>query len=151
MSEKTHQHFMKLALEEAHLAFVAGEIPVGAVVVKGGEVIARGHNLREQNNDPTAHAEMIAIRAASEHIDDWRLDGCTLYVTLEPCPMCAGAVNMARIDMVVYGAFDKRCGCAGSVYELCGDSDLGGCAKIIGGVLKDECAALLAEFFKALR
>ena len=151
VSDKTHESFMRLALAQAQQALDIGEIPVGAVVVKGGEVISAGYNLREKNSDPTAHAEVIALREAARKLSDWRLDGCTLYVTLEPCPMCAGAAMMARLERVVFGAFDERCGCAGSVYELCGDAGIGGSTKVIGGVLEEECERLLARFFHTLR
>jgi len=148
---QAYEKFMLLALEEAKKALVHGDVPVGAVIVKDSRVIACAKNERELNCDPTAHAEILAIRKAAENTGSWKLDGCTLYVTLEPCPMCAGAIAMSRMDAVVYGAFDKTMGCAGSLYELCGDRHFGPGVKIIGGILKNDCAALLSDFFKNKR
>src|SRR5690606_17610554 len=113
-----HERWMREAIAEAREAEAAGEVPIGAVIVKDGRIIARGHNLRESTRDATAHAEMIAIRAASETIGAWRLLGCTLYVTLEPCAMCAGAIVQARLDKVVYGTSDPKAGCAGTLMNL---------------------------------
>ncbi len=117
--KQDHAYWMKQALVQAGKAFAAEEIPVGAIVVKDGKVIGRGYNQREQLNDPTAHAEVIAITAAANTIDDWRLTESTLYVTKEPCPMCAGAIVNARIRMVVFGCYDEEAGCCGSLYQLC--------------------------------
>ncbi len=146
-----HEHYMRLALEEARAAADAGEIPVGAVLVKDGAVLARAHNLRETDHDPTAHAEMRCMRAAAHTLGDWRLRGCTLYVTLEPCPMCAGAMVMAQLSQCVYGADDPRQGCCGSVYDLPGDVALQGVTRWQSGVLADECAAVMTAFFAARR
>lgn len=143
--------FMKEALAEAKKAMDKGEIPVGAVVVLGGEVIGRGHNLREATGDPTAHAEMLALREAARAIGHWRLIGCTLYVTLEPCPMCAGAVINGRVDRVCFGAFDPKAGCCGTLYDLTGERKFNHHPDVAGGVLNDECAALLIEFFSKRR
>ena len=143
--------FMKEALAEAKKAMDKGEIPVGAVVVLGGEVIGRGHNLREATGDPTAHAEMLALREAARAIGHWRLIGCTLYVTLEPCPMCAGAVINARVDRVCFGAFDPKAGCCGTLYDLTGERKFNHHPDVAGGVLNDECAALIKEFFSKRR
>lgn len=142
---------MKAAFSQAVRAFEQGEVPVGAVVVKDGIIIAAAHNMREQLKDPSAHAEIIAMREAAKALGDWRLSGCNLYVTLEPCPMCAGAISQSRLELLVYGAFDEKAGCAGSVYELCGDFAIGGATKIIGGVLEEECAELLSRFFQQKR
>jgi tRNA(adenine34) deaminase len=148
-----YQDLMKLALEQAELASQAsGDVPVGAVVVDAaGQVIAVGRNQRELLDDPTSHAEIEAIRAAAAHLGDWRLEGCTLVVTLEPCAMCAGAIVAARIPRVVFGAWDERVGAAGSLYDLLRDARLGQPAEVIGGVLENECASQLRAFFEAKR
>ena len=130
--------YMHIALEEARLAAAEGEIPVGAVLVKDGEIIAKAHNRRENDHDPTAHAEMLCLRQAARALGDWRLRGCTLYVTLEPCPMCAGAMVMSQLGQCVYGAADERQGCCGSVYDLPGDPALGGTTKWRSGVMAEE-------------
>lgn len=142
---------MRAAIEEAKLALDEGEMPVGCVVVRDGEIIARGHNLRAQTGDPTAHAEIIAIRRAAHALADWRLSDCTLYVTLEPCPMCAGAISQARLKRLVYGAPDERYGCAGSVYRIPEDPAFTHFCPSEGGVLTQECAALIQTFFDARR
>ncbi len=148
----THEAWMRLALEEAKRAGERGEIPVGAVVVRAGEVIARAGNDRERSLDPLGHAEALALRGAARALKARRLCGCTLYVTLEPCPMCAGAILLSRPDAVVFGARDERAGCCGSVYRLTEDADLGlGSVPAHGGVLAAECAALLDEFFARRR
>jgi tRNA(adenine34) deaminase len=145
-------YFMKEALKEARKAAKKGEVPIGAVVVKEDKIIGRGHNLRESANDPTAHAEIIAIRKASKKLKNWRLASCTLYVTVEPCIMCAGAIVLARIDRLVYGADDLKAGAVKSLYEAVSDRRLNHRVKEIrSGVLKDECAALLRSFFSGLR
>ena len=143
--------FMRQALEEARIALEAGEVPVGAVVVHAGHVVAAAHNEREQRADPTAHAEVLALRAAASALGRRRLNGCTLYVTLEPCPMCAGAILMAGVDEVVFGAADPQKGCAGSVYALPEDPALGGFVRCMGGLLEEECAQVLRSFFDARR
>jgi tRNA(adenine34) deaminase len=142
---------MAAALTEARLAFSEGELPVGAVVARGGEIVARGRNRRERAGDPTAHAEIEAIRAAAQALGGWRLSGCTLYVTLEPCAMCAGAIVAARLERVVFGAADSTAGCCGSVYRITEDPAFTHFTQADGGVLEKECQALLTEFFTARR
>jgi tRNA(adenine34) deaminase len=142
---------MAAALNEARLAAVAGEVPVGAIIVRDGAVIARAGNRTIRDRDATAHAESLAIRAASAVVGGWRLDGCTLYVTLEPCAMCAGAIVLARIDRVVFGAWDEKAGMAGSVGDLLRHPRLNHRPEVRGGVLEAECGALLREFFAARR
>ena len=142
---------MREALREAALALSLGEVPVGAVVVKGSEVIARAHNLTETSRDPTAHAEMLAIRDAARAVGAWRLEGTTLYVTLEPCPMCAGAIVEARIPLVVFGAGDPRSGAAGSVMDVLGTVELNHRPEVIRGVLREECGEVLKRFFRERR
>lgn len=146
-----HQTYMRRALALAQEAAAAGEIPVGAVVVREGIVLGEGRNGRESTADPTAHAEIVALRAAAQAIGDWRLTGCTLYVTLEPCPMCAGAIAMARLSQVVFGAQDARMGCCGSVYDIPGDAVFGRSIPVLGGILEEECRALLQAAAKLLR
>jgi tRNA(adenine34) deaminase len=143
--------FMRLALEEAELAFREDEVPIGAVIVREDRVIARAHNQREQLHDPTAHAEMIAITQAAEVLRSWRLDGCTLYVTLEPCPMCAGAMVQARIPAVVYGATDPKAGAARSLYRLLDDERLNHRCQVVPGVLAGPCGEILSRFFQQQR
>ena len=145
------ERWMRIALEEARAAAEAGEVPVGAVIVKDGHLLARAHNRREADHDPTAHAELLCLRKAAQELNDWRLRGCTLYVTLEPCPMCAGAMVMSQLTECVFGAADTRQGCCGSVYDLPGDAALQGVTRWRAGVLQDECAALLRDFFSARR
>ena len=146
-----HEKWMRIALREAVSA--GSEVPVGAIVVKDGEIIAAACNGREQPDeyDPTAHAEILAIRRAAAVLKSRRLTGCTLYVTLEPCPMCAGAIVMSGIDRVVYGAADQRQGCCGSVYSIPSDVAFYHRSQVIGGVLEEECASLLTGFFSAKR
>jgi tRNA(adenine34) deaminase len=142
---------MKQAIAQAELARAKGEVPIGAVIVREGAVIGAGHNLRESLKDPTAHAEMIAIREASDQLGAWRLLGCSLYVTLEPCPMCAGAILQSRMERVVYGTPDPKAGCAGTLMDLLQDSRFNHRLPWRSGVLQEECAALLTEFFRGLR
>ena len=149
--ELPHQHYMRFALEQAVAAFEVEEVPVGAIVVRGEKIIAAAHNQCEQLRDPTAHAEMIAITQAAESIGDWRLEGCTLYATLEPCPMCAGAIVQARIPVVVYGATDPKGGAVGSLFNLLQDSRLNHTAQVVPGVMGLECGNLLTEFFRKQR
>ncbi len=143
--------FLRQALDEAQRAFEAGEVPVGAVVVHGGQVIGRGHNQREALHDPTAHAEVLALTAAANHLGDWRLTGCSLYVTKEPCAMCAGALVNSRLDRLVFGAWDEQAGCCGSLYQLCRDPRFNHQVEVTGGVLQAECQALLQAFFLSRR
>lgn len=144
-------HYMRLALREAEAAAAEDEVPIGAVIVHEGRVIASAHNQREQLHDPTAHAEMIAITQAAGVLGDWRLEGCTLYVTLEPCPMCAGASVLARIPRVVYGAADPKAGAAHTLYHLLDDGRLNHRADVKSGVLADECGEILSRFFAQKR
>ncbi len=144
------EHFMHLALEEARLA--GEEVPVGAVLVsKEGQVLSSAHNQREFKSDPTSHAEIEVIRSASSGLNEWRLEGTTLFVTLEPCVMCAGAILAARIPRVVFGAWDGRVGAAGSVYDVLRDSRVGKPVEVVSGVLENECSELLKEFFASKR
>ena len=147
----THEELMREALKEAQLAFEEGEIPVGAVIAHGGEIIARAHNLREQTGDPTAHAEVLAIREAARALGGRRLNQCTLYVTLEPCPMCAGAMVMACLNKCYFGAADERQGCCESVYALTSDPAFYHRVPCIGGLLEAEASRLLKDFFLARR
>ena len=142
--------YMKEALNEAEKAFRLGEVPIGAVIVRNGEIIARGHNLTETRKDPTAHAEMNAIRQAAERLGGWRLPGCTMYVTCEPCAMCAGAILSARIPRVVYGASDQKFGACKSVCSLF-DMNFNHHPQVVSGVMEEESAALLRSFFQNLR
>jgi tRNA(adenine34) deaminase len=146
-----HEEFMRLALREAEAAFAEDEVPVGAVVVHAGRVIAAAHNQREQLKDPTAHAEMIAITQAAGALESWRLEECTLYVTLEPCPMCAGAIVQARIPLVVYGATDPKAGAVQTLYQLLSDARLNHRADILTGVLAAPCGEILSRFFRQQR
>jgi tRNA(adenine34) deaminase len=145
------EYFMRLALQEAELALAENEVPVGAVIVFEGQVIAAAHNQREQLLDPTAHAEMIAITQAAAQRGSWRLEGCTLYVTLEPCPMCAGAILQARIPTVVYGATDPKAGAVQTLYHLLEDSRLNHRAAVVPGVLAEPCGQILTRFFQQQR
>ena len=146
-----HEDYMKEALLEARKALEIGDVPVGAIVVKEGRIIGRGYNRREMEGDPTAHAEIIALREAGEATGTWRLTGAVLYVTLEPCLMCAGALVMARIDRVVYGADDPKAGAAGSVINVLQFPGFNHNVKITAGVMADECSRLLSEFFLSCR
>src|SRR5215469_6560771 len=143
---------MEMALAEAGLADAEDEVPVGAVIVSWEQgVIARAHNQREQLNDPTAHAEMVAITQAANALHSWRLEDCAIYVTLEPCPMCAGAIVQARLPLVVYGCTDPKAGACHTLYQITNDSRLNHRAQVISGVLADRCAAVLSDFFAAKR
>ena len=143
--------WMLEALADARLAGAEGDVPVGAVIVRGGVIIARAANRTVRDQDPTAHAELLAIRAAAQLLGDWRLTGCTLYVTLEPCAMCAGGVVLARLDRLVFGAWDDKAGMVGSVGDLVRHSKLNHRAEVRGGVQVDECSDLLRKFFSARR
>lgn len=149
--ENMHEKFMKLALREADKSARRGEVPVGAVVVKDGQVIARGRNDKEEKKNPLGHAEINAIHRASKKLGAWRLEGCTLYVTLEPCPMCAGAIQQARLDAVVFGARDPKHGAMGSITNLFEIEGLNHYPRLVSGVLEEECSKKLSDFFVGLR
>jgi len=142
---------MQYALVQAEKAYEAEEVPVGAVVVFKNRIIGRGYNQRERLNDPTAHAEIIAITAAANTLEDWRLNDCFLFVTKEPCPMCAGAIVNARFKMVVFGCYDEQEGCCGSLYQLCGDPRFKTQVAVKGGVLEKRSLSLIQDFFKLQR
>lgn len=146
-----HEYYMRLALAEAELAFREEEVPVGAVIVHQDRVIAAAHNQRELLHDPTAHAEMVAITQAAEALQSWRLDGCTLYVTLEPCPMCAGAILQARIPTLVYGATDSKAGAVHTLFRLLDDQRLNHRCLVVSSVLADQCGQILSRFFQKQR
>ncbi|MGV3042689.1 tRNA adenosine(34) deaminase TadA [Staphylococcus rostri] len=148
---RSHEYYMSLALDEAYQAAQKGEVPIGAVVVKDDQVIARAHNLRETLQLPTAHAEHLAMEQAAEALGTWRLEGCTLYVTLEPCVMCSGTIVMSRVEQVVYGAEDPKGGCSGSLMNLIEDPQMNHRAKVVRGVLAYSCGQQLKIFFKTLR
>ena len=150
MENLDYQELMQHAINEA--ARSGQDVPVGALVVTGsGEIIGRAHNNREVTHDPTGHAEIVAIREATSFLTDWRLDGCTLVVTLEPCVMCAGAIVAARIPRVVFGAWDERVGASGSLYDLLRDNRLGNPVEVISGIKEEECAKQLRDFFESRR
>ena len=144
-------YWMKTAFREAEKAFEAEEVPIGAIVVKDGKVIGRGYNQTETLKDGTAHAEMIAITSAASSLGDWRLKDCILYVTKEPCLMCAGAIVNSRINMVVFGVYDKDHGCASSLYQLCSSPKFPHRASVKGGVMEQECQQIIQEFFQIQR
>lgn len=146
-----HERWMRLALDEARAAFEQEEVPVGAVIVCGESVVGTGFNQREMLNDPTAHAEMIAITQAAEAVGSWRLLECTMYVTLEPCPMCAGAIVQSRIPRVVYGTTDPKGGACHTLYQITEDDRLNHQATVLGGVMQEDCRAILQEFFRMQR
>lgn len=143
--------FMQIALTEAEIALRQNEVPVGAVIVKDGKVIGQAHNRREQDNDPLAHAEILVIQQAAKKLKNWRLTGCTIYVTLEPCPMCAGAMQQARVSRLVYGAADPKAGAAGSIFNLVSEPKLIHRLQVTTGVAKERCQQLLDIFFKKVR
>ncbi|MEY2364052.1 tRNA adenosine(34) deaminase TadA [Lysinibacillus capsici] len=143
--------FMKQALEEAQQAALLGEVPIGAVLVYEGKIIARAHNLRETTQNATTHAELLVIQEACKKIGSWRLEDTTLYVTLEPCPMCAGAILQSRVPRVVYGARDQKAGCVDSLYHLLNDERFNHECDVTEGILAEECGQILTDFFKALR
>ena len=147
MKERDHAYWMELALREAELALKRDEVPVGAVIVRDGLVIAKGSNQTEMLQDPTAHAEMIALTAAAAHLGSKRLENCALYVTLEPCAMCAGAVVLSRIPFVVFGAYDPKAGACSTLYTITNDTRLNHRAHTVGGVLEEKCSGILKEFF----
>ena len=141
------EEMMRLALDEARDAASFGDVPVGAVIARGAEVLARAGNARERSQDPTAHAEIVAVRSAAGRLGSWHLEGCTIYVTLEPCAMCAGALVLARVDRLVFGAEDPKAGFAGSLGDLVRDTRLNHAVAVESGVLAEECGELLREFF----
>lgn len=151
MSSLSDERCMRQALDEARAAGAAGDVPVGAVIVREEAVIARAANRTVRDKDPTAHAELLAIREAARTLGDWRLTGCSLFVTLEPCAMCAGAIVLARVDRVVFGAFDDKAGMAGSIEDLLRHPKLNHRPEVLAGMLGDEAGTLLAEFFKQRR
>ncbi|MCL2165401.1 MAG: tRNA adenosine(34) deaminase TadA [Oscillospiraceae bacterium] len=149
--KRDDEYYMKVALRQAAKAMSEEEVPIGAVIVKDGIIVGRGHNRREAVNDATAHAEMAAIRQACRRLSSWRLVGCELYVTLEPCPMCAGAIVLARIERVVFGAWDLKAGAYGSVMDIAQNPSLNHHPIITTGVLMDQCSGVLTDFFRHLR
>jgi tRNA(adenine34) deaminase len=149
--EKSHDYWMNRAMAEARKAEAKNEVPIGCVIVRDGRIIARGHNLRETSQDPAAHAELIAIRKAARKLGSWRLLNCTLYVTLEPCTMCMGAIILARIPTVVFGCFDPKGGAAGSLYDHSSDPRLNHTVELLPRILEAESSALLSNFFAVLR
>ena len=151
LNHDTHEHWMRHALQLAQQAAAVGEVPVGAVVIKDGQIVGEGANAPLSRHDPTAHAEVLALRAASQKLGNYRLDGCTLYVTLEPCTMCSGAMLHARVDTVIYGAVEPKTGAAGSVLNVFGYSEINHQTQVVRGVLAEECAALMAMFFQQRR
>jgi tRNA(adenine34) deaminase len=143
---------MRAALDEAHLALESRDVPIGAVVLdSSGAVIGRGHNVRERDGDPTGHAELVALREAAATVVEWRLTGCTLVVTLEPCTMCAGAAVLARLDRLVFGAYDEKAGAVGSLWDVVRDRRLNHRPEVVAGVLADQCRSLLDDFFARQR
>lgn len=147
----THEKFMKEAIRQAKKAYERMEVPIGCIIVYQDKIIARGYNRRNTDKNTTSHAEMNAIRKASRKLGDWRLEGCTMYVTLEPCPMCAGAIVQARIDRVVIGSMNPKAGCAGSVLNLLEMDGFNHRAEVVRGILEEECSQMLSSFFKELR
>lgn len=151
MELQEKEFFMREALKEAQKAYDQAEVPIGAVVVLNGEIIGRGHNLREKEQDATLHAEIKAIRQANQHLGSWRLEDCELFVTLEPCPMCSGAMILARMKKVIFGAFDPKAGTAGTFMNLLQDSRFNHQVEVEQGALEEECQEILRSFFKGLR
>ncbi|HWO96294.1 MAG TPA: tRNA adenosine(34) deaminase TadA [Bacillus sp. (in: firmicutes)] len=145
------RYYMNAAIEEAKKAELIMEVPIGAVIVQDGEIIARGHNLRETEQRSIAHAELLAIDEACRKMGTWRLETATLYVTLEPCPMCAGAIVLSRVKRVVFGAYDPKGGCAGTLMNLLREEKFNHQAEVEGGVLEEECGKLLTDFFRKIR
>lgn len=146
-----NEYFMKKALEEAEKAYKIDEVPIGCVIVRNDEIIATGYNKRNTAKNPLCHAEIIAINKAAQIVGDWRLEDCKLYVTVEPCPMCAGAIVQARIPEVIFGARNKKAGCSGSVLNILNEPKLNHQVKVVEGVLSDECGGLMTSFFKRFR
>ena len=151
MTEKNHEYWMRRAIAEAGKAEAKNEVPIGCVIVRDNKIIARGHNLRETTQDPAAHAELIAIRKAARKLGSWRLLDTKLYVTLEPCTMCMGAIILSRIPIVVFGCYDPKGGAAGSLYDLSNDPRLNHSVQLLPRILEAECSTLLSAFFASLR
>ena len=151
MKTNIDEKYMRIALKEAQNAVILDEVPVGAVIVKDGKILAKGHNLREKSNDPTSHAEINAIRKACKKLNSWRLEGATIYVTVEPCSMCAGTLLQCRIGRIVYGASDPKGGAIESSLELFKAKNINHHPEILGGVLKEECSNLISSYFKSKR
>ena len=149
--QKQHEKYMRQAIKLAQKAAMLGEVPIGCVIVKDGKVIGRGYNRRNTDKSTLSHAEITAIRKASKKLNDWRLEGCTLYVTLEPCQMCAGAIVQARVSEVVMAAMNPKAGCAGTIYNMLGEPAFNHQVKVVKGVLEEECSQMLRDFFKSLR
>ena len=149
--QQIDERYMRMAVDAAGVAEENGDVPIGAVIVYEGRVIAKAYNQREQLKDPTAHAEIIALTQAAAALGMWRLHGCTIYVTLEPCPMCAGALVQARVDRLVYGCTDPKAGACGSLYDICRDGRLNHRLAVTAGVLAEDCAAMLQDFFRQRR
>ncbi|OCL25805.1 tRNA-specific adenosine deaminase [Orenia metallireducens] len=145
------EYYMKEALKEANKAFDKEEVPIGAIIVKDDKIVARAHNLKEELQDATAHAEVLVIRQAAKKLGGWRLNGCTLYVTVEPCPMCAGALVQSRVDALVYGATDPKGGAAGTLFNLVDSNLLNHRLEVEHGILEDQCRQIMRSFFKRLR
>jgi tRNA(adenine34) deaminase len=151
INSKEDERLMRVAIEAARIAEENGDVPIGAVIVHNNQIIAKAYNQREQLQDPTAHAEIIALTQAAVAMESWRLNGCTMYVTLEPCPMCAGALVLARIDRLVYGCDDPKTGAVKSLYTIVQDNRLNHRVEVTCGILADECSQLLTEFFQKRR
>jgi len=151
MTDEKDKQFMKLAIEQAKIAEENGDVPIGAVIIYQNQIIGKAYNQREQLKDPTAHAEIIALTQAAAFLESWRLNDCTIYVTLEPCPMCAGALVLARMDRLVYGCDDPKTGAVKSLYNIVQDERLNHRLEVTSGVLADECSELLQEFFQKRR
>ena len=150
-SEISHNKWMQKAIRLAEIARSKDEVPVGALIIKNEKIVGQGYNQKEQLKDPTAHAEVIAITSAASTLNDWRLNGCLMYVTKEPCVMCSGAIISSRISTLIFGAYDDEKGCCGSLYQLCGDSRLASQTTVRGGVEEEQCSFLLKDYFKNKR
>lgn len=149
--DSTDKRYMRMAIDQAYIAEENGDVPIGCVIIYQDQVIAKAYNQREQLHDPTAHAEIIALTQAAEAVGNWRLHGCTIYVTLEPCPMCAGALVLGRLDRLVYGTDDPKTGAVKSLYHIVQDERLNHCLEVTAGVLQDDCKAQLQAFFQKRR